>query len=250
MIKPIKNLGQNFLKNPKAAALMVESLEIKENEEIIEIGPGTGALTQLIVPKPKNHLFAIEYDPRLADSLKNNFAGNPNISVINANILDWLPGFAPSKPFKIIGSIPYYITSPILHAIIKVKQKPQVCVLLIQKEVAEKIHEKKPNASYLSVFIQTFFDVVFITKIPKTDFTPVPQVDSAIVKLTKKENISIGGEEIKKYEGFLHKAFSQPRKMLNKRFTKEELAKADIDGSLRPANLGVEEWVRVFRILN
>ena len=129
------------------------------------------------------------------------------------------------------------------------KKRPHAFVLLIQKEVAEKIKNKAPDASYMSSFVQTFFDVRYLGKVTSDKFYPQPQVDSGIIKFTLKSG-DFSQEFIRKYEGFLHRAYSSPRKMLNKVFKKEELEKGKIDGSLRAQNLNAEEWLEFFNILN
>jgi len=124
-----------------------------------------------------------------------------------------------------------------------------VCVLLVQKEVADKIKSPAPDSSYMSCFIQTFFDVSYIGTVPKNRFRPEPEVDGGILKFARKEG-DFFPEFIVKYEAFLHKAFSNPRKMLNKMFTKEELEKGGIDQTLRAQNLNSSQWLEFYKVLN
>lgn len=252
MFKPKKTLGQNFLTDVSAAREMVEALRIETGEEVIEIGPGQGVLTNLLLEKAgkvSTKIYAVELDKRLFQNLVSKYESEKNIEFYCNDILQWLPKFSTEKEFKIIGSIPYYITSPIIHQIIKMKKRPHAFVLLIQKEVAEKIKNKAPDASYMSSFVQTFFDVRYLGKVTSDKFYPQPQVDSGIIKFTLKSG-DFSQEFIRKYEGFLHRAYSSPRKMLNKVFKKEELEKGKIDGSLRAQNLNAEEWLEFFNILN
>ena len=126
---------------------------------------------------------------------------------------------------------------------------PERAVFLIQKEVAEKVCSKVPDASYISTFIQTFYDAELLFNVPKTEFTPAPKVDGAVIKLTR-TSIEMDRGIIERYEGFLHRAFSHPRKMLNKPFSKEELARGGIDPKLRPQNLSPEEWLEFYKVLH
>ncbi|OGC62944.1 ribosomal RNA small subunit methyltransferase A [candidate division WWE3 bacterium RIFOXYA2_FULL_46_9] len=250
VIKPIKNLGQNFLQDTTVANMMIEELSLTDNDFVIEIGPGTGVLTDRLA-KLNCTVLAVEYDPRLVAQLTARYSNNKNITVIYDNFLKWLPQNSPNKPYKVLGSIPYYITSPILHALIQTDNMAKKAVFMVQKEVGEKVCAMEPDASYLSVFVQTFYDTTYVKTISNMSFYPVPKVDSSIIKLEKKQ-----GEEkftrefIKKYEGFLHKGFGSPRKMINKRFDKQLLLDAGIDPSLRPQDLGVGKWLDLYKLYN
>ena len=121
-------------------------------------------------------------------------------------------------------------------------------IITLQKEVGERICAKAPDATYLSSFVQTFFEVEYLKTVPKTVFDPVPQVDGAVIKFSRRE-APIPNDLIHKYEGFLHKGFSNPRKMLNKVFRKEELERVNVDATLRPQNVDWEKWVEMFKAL-
>ena len=127
---------------------------------------------------------------------------------------------------------------------------PQTAVLLVQKEVAEKIKNNAPDSSYMSSFVQTFFDVKYLGKVPSKKFNPEPKVDGGIIKMVKKEDANLDLVFIRKYEGFLHKAYSNPRKMLNKVFKKEELERGTINPTLRAQNLDAEEWLSFYKKIN
>lgn len=252
MYEPIKSLGQNFLVDKQLARDMVNVLDITDGNVLVEIGPGLGSLTEILAEKidgTKSELNAVEIDERFFEKLNSMYVTDQNIKIINADILEWLPNFEPHKDFKIIGSLPYYIASPIIHSIIKMKKRPAVCVLLVQKEVAEKIKSPAPDSSYMSCFVQTFFDVSYVGKVPKNRFRPEPEVDGGILRFVRKEG-DFSLEFIVKYEAFLHKAFSNPRKMLNKMFTKEELGKGGIDPTLRAQNLNSSQWLEFYKVLN
>lgn len=252
MFKPKRSLGQNFLTDKTVAAQMVNALEIGNGDSVVEIGPGRGIVTTYLTEKSKPYdaeIFAVELDTRLYRDLKELYSGEHKIQIVNENILDWLPQFSTDRNIKIIGSIPYYITSPIIHKIIKTEKVPETVVLLVQKEVAEKIKDIPPDSSYLSSFVQTFFDVKYLGKVPSKKFNPEPQVDGGILKMTKRE-VDFKSEFIRKYEGFLHRAYSNPRKMLNKIFRQEELEKGKIDPRLRAQNLGAQEWLDFYKVLN
>lgn len=251
MYQPNKKLGQNFLSDVPLVTRMVDALSLQQNDYVIEIGPGHGILTQELVNRIPNlnlHLQAVEIDPRFVDKLVSMYATEKNITIIEDDFLKWFEQYKSDIDYKILGSLPYYITSPILHVVVKAFRQPTACVFMVQKEVAEKVAAVAPDASYLSTFVQTFFDVTYLETVKRTMFDPVPEVDSAIIKLTKKSAI-FEISAIMRYEGFLHKGFSHPRKMLNKAFTAEELEKAGIKPNLRAQNLTVADWVNFFKTI-
>ncbi len=258
MFAPKKELGQNFLSDPEIATSMISGLDITAGNDVIEIGPGRGFLTEQLAKKAvaeEFDFYAVELDKRFYEHLQRTFVDNPNVHIVNANILDFLPKYTKpeNKSVKILGSLPYYITSPIVHQIIRMAvSQPDECVLLIQKEVAEKIVAPAPDSSYMSVFVQTFFEVTYLFTIPREKFSPVPQVDGGVIKLVKRSElgkefgVDLTREFVTKYEGFLHKAFKNPRKMMNKPFSQEELDRAGISASLRPQNLNWKEWLNFY----
>ncbi len=244
-----KALGQNFLTGSSVAQLMVEALDIQKADEIIEIGAGTGAVTQRLVPicnSQSAQLTAVEFDIDLIPSLKSEIAETEHVKIVIANILNYLDDFQTPQDsrLKLIGSLPYNITSPLVHRLLKNNPMPDTCVFLIQKEVAQKICCQVPDSNYLSVFVQTFYDPKILKIVAKNLFDPVPQVDGAIIKLTKKsDTLPIN---VSRYEKFLHRVFSHPRKMLNKVFTKEELSNFQLDGTKRAQNYGSKEYLVAF----
>ncbi len=249
MIKAKKELGQNFMSDPTTISLMIDALGL-DNDEVLEIGPGLGAFTKAIALKlgEKGSLRAVEFDHRLINELKQKFASKPNVNIHYANILDFLPSYTPKTgKYKVFGSLPYYITSPILHAVIKGEVLPDVCVFMVQFEVAEKVASTVPDSSYLSSFVQSFYDVELIQKVDRKLFDPVPNVDGGVLKMVLKPESVISKEEILSFEKFLHHAYSNPRKMLNKVFEPTLLEGLGISANLRPQNIDVETWYRIFR---
>jgi 16S rRNA (adenine1518-N6/adenine1519-N6)-dimethyltransferase len=243
MIKPIKELGQNFLRNQKAVTEIVNLLEIKDLDFIIEIGPGEGVLTFEVLKNPKNFtITSIDVDGRVAEILSK--IQDSRFKFKLSNILKESEIFNQTD-YKVLGAIPYNITSPIFHLLVEQKTLPSKVVLVIQKEVAEKITDSKKE-SYLSNYLKYFFDLKYEFTISREDFYPAPKVDSAVVTFTKKQNIT----EIdkKKFSNFLHKVFRSPRKKINKVFTKEILNKCEIDENLRPENLTQKELIRLFEL--
>lgn len=235
---------------------MVESLDIQGDDEITEVGAGTGVVTQplaLTCQSKQAHLTAVEFDIDLIPILKSKIPENENVKIVNANILNFLDDYKipQNAHLKVIGSLPYNITSPLLHRLIKTDPMPEACVFLIQKEVAQKICAQAPDSNYLSVFVQTFYEGSILKLVDKNLFSPVPKVDGAVIKLVRKPSVilpkaGLSSRDISRYEKFLHHVFSHPRKMLNKVFTKEELEKYQLDGGKRPQNYNNETYTLVY----
>jgi 16S rRNA (adenine1518-N6/adenine1519-N6)-dimethyltransferase len=246
MLKPIKSLGQNFLKDPTLVSKVISYLDLHDHETVIEIGPGLGVFTKELA-KHNVNVIAVEVDIRLVQELEKDFSENSRVEIVNENILHFLPAYV-LDGFKVFGSLPYNIASPVLHAVVKMEVRPENCVFIIQKEVAQKVVSKSPDNNYLSVFVQTFFEAMYLGSIPREKFRPVPKVDGGIIRLRRKET-DLSLEKTEQYEKFLHKGFKFPRKMINKVFSKEELKLCGVSPNLRAENLSVEKWLEMFGVL-
>ena len=254
LYKPRKSLGQNFLLNSEISSYMVGLLDLTNHDTVVEVGPGLGALTQKLSENLFEYgskIYAVEIDSRFIPKLKEMFKETINVFVVEADILKWLPAQKFYIDFKVLGSLPYYITSPILHCLVKLERRPIQAVLLIQKEVAEKISAPEGEASYLSTFLQTFYNIEYLRTVPSNVFKPIPKVEGAIISFVRKEVPKIYEDlkVVEKYEKFLHKGFRSPRKMLNKPFKKTDLERVGVDGTKRPQTLNVQTWMRMFEIL-
>ena len=236
MIKPIKELGQNFLRNNEAIVKIVNLLEIIEDDEILEIGPGEGVLTKVCLQNPnKFKLISIDVDSRSVEEL--NKISDPRFEIRLGNFLEQK---IPAQ--KILGAIPYNITSPILHKIISYENLPKKVVLVIQKEVAEKLCNQK--GSYLKDYLNFYYEINYSFTIKKEDFYPVPKVDSAVIVMDLKNQIP--NFDKNKLSSFLHKVFRSPRKKINKVFLKDYLNNLEIDENKRPEDLTLEELKILF----
>ncbi|PJA40656.1 ribosomal RNA small subunit methyltransferase A [candidate division WWE3 bacterium CG_4_9_14_3_um_filter_34_6] len=243
-----KSLGQNFLNDESVADKMIVGLNLKKEETILEIGGGAGAITQKLIKLSSIYekLDVYELDNNWANVLKILTKSERNCEIINSNFLDAdLSKYV--GDWKVIGSIPYYITSPIIHKLLELKNRPKIIVLMIQKEVADKILNTKPKSSYWSNIILGY-RVEKIVDIPKTSFNPVPKVDSCAIKLLRNEEDEMKLNKIGfvRWSKFLHHAYKNPRKMLNKTFDKELLAKICISSTLRPQNLDSSDWIKIY----
>lgn len=239
-----KPLGQNFLTDFSIISEFVKVAEISKENVVLEIGAGSGNITKEIAKKAKK-VVAVEFDQDLIPVLTGNLCNLSNVEIINESAL-FLSKLPSDKRLagvnKVVGAIPYQITSPLIHKMIY--DNWPVSTFIVQKEVAEKICAKAPEASYLSNFVSMFFKAEMGKIIPPKAFSPAPLVFSAIIKLTP---ISPRPDiEIRKFSGFLHLGFSNPRKMLNKVFDKELLTSLGISPSKRPQELILAEWLKLY----
>ncbi len=264
-------LGQHFLKDKQALRRITEALEITSSDVIVEIGPGHGELTELLLEANPKKIIGIEKDPALAARIMNDELSD-KLQVVQGNILKILPEFAPyylppTTNYKLTGNIPYYITGYLLRTIqglfhstnAQGKRKiPKLIVLTIQREVAERIMAKPPRMNLLAASVQYWGRPEIVGYIPKKYFRPQPKVDSAILKITpRKTQPSKKGAE--QYYKFIKALFKQPRKTIfnNLRHAKiisESQLTLKLEGlklqpNLRPGDLSLKDIDRFSSIL-
>ena len=245
-----KSLGQHWLKNRDILEGIADSSAVGIAEKCVEIGPGLGTLTSSLL-KRFDKVIAVEFDTRLAENLPKSFPGK-NLEVINADFLkfnlDDIEG-----PYAVAGNIPYYITSPIIEKILTTKNLPKKVVLLIQKEVAERIADEKE--SMLSLFVKNRASVALGPVVKKAEFTPPPKVDSRVIVLAPHSSGPIFPDEIFKV---IAQAFSAPRKKLihnlapfaNKEKLTDIFNELQLSLDARPADLHLGDYFNLWRKLN
>lgn len=255
--RPIKRLGQNWLRDPAVIQKMVSSADLKPTDLVVEIGPGTGAITRLLA-KEAGEVLAYEIDPNLASKLKEDLHWAKNVQVREQNIL--ASGFElPQRTYKVVASLPYYITSPILEILLRAVPIASVIVLMVQWEVAEKITDSPPNSSYLANFVRLFSEPEVISKVSPGAFFPRPQVDSAILRLKTLPAPLVPAEETEQIMSLLHAGFAEPRKQLHNSLAvglqtdvsqaKTLLQIANIDSERRAETLSVAEWLKLYDVI-
>ncbi len=255
-MKNNKSLGQHWLKDRvflnEIADLAKENLG-DEIELCLEIGPGLGTLTSSLLKRFKKVL-AVEFDENLAKNLPKSFP-KKNLEVINADFLAFdLEKI--SEPYVVAGNIPYYITSPIIEKLLTANNKPKKVVLLIQKEVAERIAALDKNESLLSLFCKNYSTVSLGEVIKKDFFTPPPKVDSRIIIFDLKPSPEVSP----KIFDLIKLGFSSPRKKLLKNLAgvknvshdtlTEVFKKLNFDLNLRPSNLSLKDWGKLANLLD
>jgi 16S rRNA (adenine1518-N6/adenine1519-N6)-dimethyltransferase len=253
-----KDLGQNFLNDPILRDKIIDLAGDIKSHEILEIGPGLGFLTTEILERDAD-LTAIELDERSIRILNEKFAEFNNFNLIPGSILDQdLDKLFGKKKYSIIANIPYHITAPILRKLFaETKNKPEVAILMVQKEVAEKISRKKAgqnktikHRSILSISVEIFAEVENCFVVERTMFSPSPKVDSAMIRVKSREKSLIPPELEKDFFTVVNAGFSEKRKKLSNSIGKyfginSEILLGDIDGTKRAETLNINDWKKI-----
>ncbi|KKP78389.1 MAG: ribosomal RNA small subunit methyltransferase A [Candidatus Moranbacteria bacterium RIFOXYA12_FULL_35_19] len=273
-------LGQNFLRDKEVLEKIIESADLKADDFVIEIGPGEGVLTEKLIENA-GKVLAIEIDSNLASALDSRFPaspaggrGNDKVSIITGDILkinlpEILRGHLMSimdikcpYAYKVVANIPYYITSPIIQLFLETKFPPSEMILMVQKEVAERICAPQGKMSILAVSVQFYANSELLFYVDKKSFFPIPEVDSAVIKITpfqpatSSPALLLSKEKgVKDFFRIVKAGFSAKRKILvnnlshslklEKYEVEEKLKKAGIGPTQRAQELSVEDWKKL-----
>lgn len=214
MNRPKKRFGQHFLTDPRKADRLVNALQIEDDETVLEIGAGTGILTERILAKGAD-LIAVEIDRDLIGNLKKRFGGMTQFELIEGDIIRLNPTTLALGGFKVIGNLPYNISGAFAEWLIEHHSSIRSAVITVQKQVADRLKAKPGGRDYgaLSVMVQCFYDVNRLFDIPPGCFSPKPKVDSTVLRLEPHEKLD---KEIdyKQFRAFLRGCFFQKRKRL------------------------------------
>lgn len=251
---PKKSLGQHWLKDPEILADIAEAAELTGDDVVLEIGPGLGTLTSRLLARA-NSVTAVEFDADLARKLPGQFPGK-KLTVVNQDILQFDLNQLP-KNYKVVANVPYYITSKIVEKLMTAENKPSIAVLLVQKEVAERIAAEAGNMSVLSVSVQIFAEAELDIEVSRQFFTPPPKVDSQVVVLRTRDNPLIASEDQRDFFRIVKAGFSAKRKKLrsslsgglgiDKSVAEELLKNAGISPDARAEDLAIEDWKKLLK---
>src|SRR3989344_1261404 len=249
---PSKGMGQNFLINKKTLQTIIKAANLHPQDTVLEVGPGIGILTQELAQQVKQ-ITAIEKDRNMVEILKETMKDYPNVEVLNQDILAFLDSqnsFQKSGSYKVVANIPYYLTSPLIRKLLESPHQPQEIILMVQKEVAQRITAAPPNMNLLAVSVQYYATPKIIAYVSKECFWPKPKIDSAIIRITPiQQSKDISYE---KFFRIVRAGFSQPRKQLGNNFSqklkmnREEvevwLSKNNINPKQRAETLTIKDW--------
>jgi 16S rRNA (adenine1518-N6/adenine1519-N6)-dimethyltransferase len=255
-MKNNKSLGQHWLKDREVLAHIADCAELTSDDTVLEIGPGLGTLTSELLRRSKK-VVAVEFDAELARKLPAQFPGK-NLEVITSDILSFDLSSLPAD-YCVVANVPYYITSKIIQLLMTADNKPRVAVLLVQKEVAQRLAAEPGRMSILAVSAQLFAEVTLGDVVPAVFFTPPPKVDSQVVILRTRPKPFLTDIDEKDFFRVVKAGFSSKRKKLRSslsgglKISKLEvealLKRANISSDVRAEALALDDWERLTRIV-
>jgi 16S rRNA (adenine1518-N6/adenine1519-N6)-dimethyltransferase len=252
-LAPKKSLGQNFLFDESVLQRIVDAAGLEPGDGVLEIGPGLGALTAVLL-KSADAVVAVELDDRLLPILRDQLGTPPHLTLIHGDILDQDPATLFDRPWRVIANVPYYITGAILRHLLEAPHKPRTMVLTVQQEVATRLAAKPGDLSLAALGVQFYGDVHTVGKLAAGAFWPRPKVDSAIVRIDLHRTPPLADPDL--FFRVARAGFSQKRKQLYntlRSLCQESgqvaswLESAEIDGRRRAETLSLAEWITLTR---
>ena len=256
-----KYLGQHFLTDRRVAARILDAADLCSNDVVIEIGPGRGALTKLLVEKVRR-VVAVELDSGLTRDLPQRLEHPANLECVEADarIVNISELTAPDTRYKVVANLPYYAANPIVRRLLESHPKPDILVVMVQREVAKNMVATAGDMGILSVATQFYAKARMVCSVSPKSFRPPPKVTSAVVRL---EVLPSPVAVLANEEDFfmvVRAGFAAPRKQIRNSFSQglgvetsvggTILEEAGIDATRRPQTLEIEEWVHVYQIWN
>ena len=264
-VRAAKALGQHFLIDHRVLSTIVEAAELSSTDTVVEVGPGLGILTQELVDRAER-VVAVELDEKLAQALGEAFPQDAKLRIVNGSILDFSPeelladlsGAAkPPARYKVVANLPYYVAAPTLRHFLEASVRPELMVVMVQKEVGESIAAEPGSMSLLGVSVQVYGAPRIVDFVPANCFQPRPKVKSAIVRIDVRPEPALPDKDIPVFFDVVRAGFSSPRKQLRNSLSVglnmqaaeagRLLEAAGIAPDRRPQTLSVSEWAALYR---
>jgi len=260
-LRPSRELGQNFLVDPLALEQIVGAAALTTDDVVVEVGPGLGVLTYELV-QHAGRVIAIELDKRLAARLREEFRDTKSLEVVQADVMRVAPAslLGSNARYKVVANLPYQITSAIIRHFLEVVPAPDVLVIMVQWEVAQRIVARPPEMSVLAHSVQYYAEPSIVARVPGSSFVPAPKVDSAVLKLERRAQPLVAVDDIDALFRTIKAGFLQARKKLGNalpsglagmgiKIPKEAaiaaLERTGVDPARRAETLTLDEWARV-----
>lgn len=247
-----KSLGQHWLKDSDVLADIADSAELNADDVVLEIGPGLGTLTSRLLARAKK-VVAVEFDEDLASKLPGQFPGK-DLVVVHEDILRYDTAQLP-EDYKVVANVPYYITSKIIQHLSESANPPLTMVLLVQKEVAERLAAQPGDYSVLAIATKIYYEVALGSIVPAELFTPPPKVDSQVVILNRREHPLVESSQRRQFFRLIKAGFSAKRKKLRSSLAgglqmqkievEELLAQSGVSPDARAEDLSISQWLNI-----
>jgi 16S rRNA (adenine1518-N6/adenine1519-N6)-dimethyltransferase len=265
-LRPKKSLGQNFLVDPGALAQIAAAASLSVGDVVVEVGAGLGTLTRILAGQA-GRVVAVELDEDLVRILREQLADLDNVEILQSDILRFPDLPVSGAPlahlgYKVVGNLPYYITSAVLRQFLESEPRPKMLVVTVQREVAERIVAAPGEMSLLAVSVQFYGQPRIVARLRAGAFFPPPEVDSAVLRIDvarQPERLLGQGIGEKDFFRVVRAGFGQKRKMLRNSLSaglakpaalvEEALERAGIDSRRRPETLSLQEWAKLVRSL-
>lgn len=254
-LRPSKQYGQNFLLNEEVVKKMIEAGKISKKDTVLEVGPGFGVLT-LSISEKAGKVVAYEIEKKIRGYWEEKQKEYKNLEIVWGNILYSNKLQVGNGKYKVVANLPYQITSQVIRFFLEQENKPESMVIMVQKEVGERICAKPGDLSVLGLSVQFYGEPEIVSLVSKNDFFPEPKVDSAVIKIFLKKDLPDVNE--KKFFDFIKAGFINKRKLLIKNLknylgkkNKEKIDKAfekmGFSNNIRAQELSLEEWIKLFK---
>jgi 16S rRNA (adenine1518-N6/adenine1519-N6)-dimethyltransferase len=262
-IRPAKALGQHFLTDHAIAGRIVGAAELTSDDVVVEVGPGLGVLTERLAAVA-GRVIAVELDARLAHRLRGNLTETQNVTVIESDILELTPrqvleagGVSSTSAYVVVANLPYNIGAAVLRHFLEAEQAPARLVVMLQREVVEAIVAKPGDLGLLGVATQVYAEARRLFNVPPRAFYPPPRVTSGVVRLDVRTEPLVPPSARDQFFAVVRAGFSAPRKQLRNSLANglqrpvgavaPAIEAAGVDGTRRPEDLSIEEWLRLSR---
>ena len=255
----LKKYGQHFLSDPRILEGIVDALAPTVADTVVEIGPGRGSLTDILVER-SGRLIAVEIDRALTEDLQRKYKDRANVEIVQGDVLETDLHALAGQDFLLIGNVPYYITTPIVFKALDAPI-PRRSVFLVQREVAERMAAKEDTESYgaLSVNVAAVANTELVMSVPASAFKPPPKVESAVIRLTPRAAPLVGPDSLVGFRVFVQAAFGQRRKQMQRALRTIRgmssieagavLERAGIDPASRPEVISPERFAALYQLL-
>ena len=255
-----KRFGQHFLSDLNILSRIVDAAELQPGESVVEVGPGLGALTEVLAERAAR-VVAVEVDRDLIAALRDRFRDTPRVKIVECDVLARTPGElleagAAAAPYAVVANLPYNIAAPVLRRFLEGDVPPRRLVVMVQLEVAQAIAAKPGAMSLLSVATQVYGDASLVMKVAPGAFSPPPKVQSAVVRIDVLPRPRVG-VPLDAFFRIVRAGFGNPRKQLRNSLSfglhvKQEvidivMSSAGVDATLRPQVLSIDDWAAITR---